>query len=824
MMRAIFLPAAHLVGRLRYAQKFAVVGLVLLLPLGFVARAYVQLQNDRIAFSARERVGVTLMVPLVELTARSAEARHRMVLRQAPDDRALDAAVARVDAADARHGAMLETAAHWQEVRGQVGHARDSRDPEQAFARFNAATEGLRDLIVHVGDASNLTLDPDLDTYYLMDTLQFRLPVAMDVAGRMIDRTVLARRDIGRERTEVLIDLGLDNGALVSTRDDVASGLETAARSTRSATLPVLAGDGFAAVDVEAQRVIATITSTTRSGRVEDVDPDAADAFRAEAEAFAHAVAGELDGLLVTRIDGFAAGARSIEIVALVAAAVALYLFIGFYLSVATPVRRLVGVLRAVSAGELSSRVEVGTRDELDFVGRALNDTLATTQAATERLAHQAAHDTLTGLPNRAAVLARIAAELADARAGRPLPAVLFVDLDGFKVVNDSMGHEAGDVLLCGVAARLRQAVRDTDVVGRLAGDEFVVVAPRTPDRAGAVEVARRVLAGLEEPLAVPGGGGARRLVNIGASVGVAVAQHAHTDPDELLRDADMAMYRAKQLGRARWEVFDETLRQDMASELDTREDLRRAIGGDELVLHYQPIVDLGDGQVPSMEALVRWQHPTRGLLLPGDFIPVAEDSGLVVPLGAWVLEQACRQAAAWRRTGTTASTSVAVNLSAHQLADPRLAATVADVLRRTHLPPDALWLEITETAIMRDLREAARTLQELHRLGVHLAIDDFGTGWSSLAHLRQFPVDALKIDRSFVAGLGDSTQDDAIVGLVVGLAHNLGLEVVAEGVERAEQSRRLRALGCRYAQGFHLGRPGPYAAPVRASGLLLPR
>ncbi len=806
-MRALFRPATALVGRLRYAQKFVAVGLILMLPLGFVAKAYVDVHTEQINLSMRERTGVAYLVPVIELTALVVEARHRAVDRGEHPEVDLAAGIARVDALDKRYGVTFETRSQWERIEELLGSAGEAETPRAAFETYNQATNGLLRLIVHVGDHANLTLDPQLDTYYLMNALQFHLPVMLDTSGRMVDQALLARRDLSINRTEVAIDLGLDNGVLASTRTEIAKGLGTAARSSDSPEIRRLAGEGFSAVYTATQMLVNQVKAATRTRRIQDVQPEGAAEIRVQVTTFAVSVAEELDRLLAERIAQLSRETLRIQAVSLVAALLAVYLFIGFYLSMSTPVRRMVAALRAVADGDLSARVRIETHDELSFVGRVLNETIARTQAAADRLAHQATHDPLTDLPNRTWVVERLGAALA--HPGTGALAVLFLDLDRFKLVNDSMGHAAGDELLVTVARRLNSGVRPGDSVGRLAGDEFVVICEDLGDRDLAVRIAERLLAVLAPPIEARDH--SRRPMKVTASVGIAFASDASVSPDDLLRDADVAMYQAKQRGPGRIEIFDERLRATIQQRLDTQEDLRQAIAEGELCLHYQPIVDVAAGTVIGLEALVRWRHPQRGMLAPHEFVAIAEDSGLIVPLGSWVLREACGQAARWRDADPlTVDLRVSVNLSAQQLADTALVPTVAHVLDDTGMDPDRLWLEITESTIMADPEAARTTLADLRRLGVHLAIDDFGTGYSSLAYLRRFPVEALKIDRSFVQEVGTSAENDAIVSLITSLASTLGLEVVAEGVESAAQVEALQRLGCDVVQGYLFGRPLP--------------
>ena len=452
-----------------------------------------------------------------------------------------------------------------------------------------------------------------------------------------------------------------------------------------------------------------------------------------------------------------------------------------------------------------------------EHVSLALNDVsaLEAMRKAYADAVHQAGHDPLTGLPNRSLAVERLQHALAQRARTVHDVAVLFVDLDRFKSVNDSFGHAVGDEVLIRVADRLRSAVRPGDTVARLAGDEFVVICADL-DPVGALQVAQRITSAIAEPLPLYG-----RETVITASVGVTRADSSRS-ADEVLRDADVAMYRAKERGRSRIELFDEAMRTRILERVETEQSLRRAVGAGELVVHYQPIFDARTGAPVGVEALVRWDRPGVGLVPPDRFIPIAEEAGFIVAIGRWVLEQACLQVAAWRLLDPTLRRlRLNVNLSARQFTDADLLRSIAAALDRADLPGSALALEITESVLMEDVVATAETLSSLKALGVRLSIDDFGTGYSSLAYLKRFTVDELKVDRSFVRGLGEDAEDDAIVRAVLGLARALGLEVVAEGVETRAQLDLLAALGCHAVQGFLLGRPQP---PVDVTPVLVPR
>ncbi|MGN6333118.1 MAG: EAL domain-containing protein [Motilibacteraceae bacterium] len=426
-------------------------------------------------------------------------------------------------------------------------------------------------------------------------------------------------------------------------------------------------------------------------------------------------------------------------------------------------------------------------------------------KASAQALAYQATHDPLTGLVNRTLFLDRLRAELDHRRREARDVVVLFLDLDGFKWINDSLGHEAGDTLLTELAGRLRAVVRPGDSVARFGGDEFAVLCAGEVDEAEAVRVAERVLEVVSGPVRIAG-----RDLLVTASIGLAVAG-PRSDAEGLVRDADVAMYRAKSAGRNRFELFDPVMRRHALERLETEHALRAALDTDGLEVLFQPIVALEDLAVVSAEALVRWPHGGRSRL-PDEFVPLAEETGLIVPLGSAVLERACREAAAWP---PHAQVDVSVNVSAHQVAMPQLPGVVARALEESGLPPERLHLEITETALMADVGASAEALSRLVDLGVGVDIDDFGTGYSSLAYLQRLPVSRLKVDRSFVTRIGRTASDDALVRMVVQLAHSLGLRVVAEGVETHEQLQRLRAMGCDSAQGFLFCPPVTTAALV---------
>lgn len=431
-------------------------------------------------------------------------------------------------------------------------------------------------------------------------------------------------------------------------------------------------------------------------------------------------------------------------------------------------------------------------------------DLMKTVEQGRDRLRHDAEHDSLTGLANRVRFAERTKAALAKADQKHPV-AVLFIDLDDFKTVNDSLGHQAGDELLAVVAKRLETVVRDGDTVARFGGDEFAVLLESAVDRRDAMNVARRALDSLGEPIEI-----GDRAVRALASIGIAMDIEGSSDVDTMMRNADVAMYLSKSRGKGRYEFFEEAMHEEAVERLDLKADLQRAIDDEEFLLHYQPIFNLESGKVDLVEALIRWKHPERGLVDPDRFISLAEENGLIVPIGNWVIREACRQAAAWHKIPGCEEIDISINLSMRQLQDDQLINTLTNAIAATGVNASNLVLEITESMLAIDAEQSVGILGQLKTIGVKLAIDDFGTGYSSLSYLKAFPVDAIKIDRSFINELHRSSTSSALVEAVVNLSTALGAYTVAEGIEYSDQADILRRLGCDRGQGFYYCRPLP--------------
>jgi diguanylate cyclase (GGDEF)-like protein len=514
-----------------------------------------------------------------------------------------------------------------------------------------------------------------------------------------------------------------------------------------------------------------------------------------------------LAGLVVT-ILGLSKGVSSGSAVgepALIAGTLMLVIMLLIERIVINPITRLTRDVVAIANGspsDAANRLVAKGSDEVATLARTFNDLiehLGARQTLEQRLEHMAHHDALTDLPNRLRLRQATENELARVQRGETI-AVLCLDLDHFKSVNDTLGHPAGDCLLRTAAERLRQSVRETDIVARVGGDEFAVVQVAAEQPRGAIVLADRLIETLAKPFDLDG-----HQVVIGTSIGIALAPSDGLDTDQLMKNADMALYRAKADGRGVSRFFEPEMDAKMQARRTLEIDLRKALVEDEFELYYQPLVNLQSDAVSGFEALLRWNHPTRGLVPPSEFIPVAEEMGLIVPLGEKILRQACTEAAGWPD-----DIKVAVNLSPVQFKSKTLALAVISALASSGLPPHRLELEITESVLLQDSELTLTTLHQLRALGVRIAMDDFGTGYSSLSYLRSFPFDKIKIDQSFVRDMSGKEDSIAIVRAVAGLGKNLGMATTAEGVETQEQLRYLRQEGCTEVQGYLFSRPMP--------------
>jgi diguanylate cyclase (GGDEF)-like protein len=456
---------------------------------------------------------------------------------------------------------------------------------------------------------------------------------------------------------------------------------------------------------------------------------------------------------------------------------------------------------------ELEKRVQKRTL-ELKSANRQLRREIVERQRVQQQLIHDALHDGLTGLPNRTLLMERIEFTIQQAQLNPDyMYALLFIDLDRFKFVNDSLGHAIGDQLLIEVANLLQQCLRNSDIVARLGGDEFIILLDEIKDLHDATMVGDRIQHKLRSPFEIEG-----QHIFTSASIGVVFGSDSYKNASDLLRDADIAMYRAKFKGRARYEIFDQAMYHETLKQIELENSLRLAIKHNEFVLHYQPIISLGNNDLVGFEALIRWQHPTRGFVAPNEFIPIAEETGLIVDIGEWLLKEACQQLQKWQKQfdfiPQVASLKMSINLASQQLKEPEFIPRLDQILEETGLNGSSLRLEITESVLIEPGGSVQSTLTQIRERNIKLSIDDFGTGYSSLSYLRRFPIDNLKIDRSFIEQMNCDSENFEIVRVIITLAKTLGMDAISEGVETLQQLQQLRALGCEFGQGYLFAKP----------------
>jgi diguanylate cyclase (GGDEF)-like protein len=480
------------------------------------------------------------------------------------------------------------------------------------------------------------------------------------------------------------------------------------------------------------------------------------------------------------------------------------------FFAMATAVGGIIGLvlLRQVVTLVENDKLNIELQDqtiELENANQELQNEITERKAVEQQLTYDSLHDAMTGLPNRALFLDRLgqAIEYCKRRAEYTF-AVLFVDVDQFKVINDSLGHLTGDQLLIAASTRMKDCLRSSDTVARLGGDEFAVLLEIAEEQNSILTITEKLQEALRHPFQLDG-----HELYITASIGIVMSLAGYARPEEVLRDADIAMYRAKAQGKARFETFDIKMRSHAFSRLQLEQEMRTALERREFRLYYQPIVSMQSNRLGSFEALIRWAHPTRGLLLPGEFLPVAEESGLILPIDRWVLDEACRQIKRWHeRYPTLKSVSVNVNVSNRQFSQPDFVEGVVNTLRTHGLQAEALKLEITEKILISNYVAANEVLTKLRDLGVQLEIDDFGSGYSALGYLQHFPISAIKIDKSFVDEIGKSRKGTELIRAIVSMARELGMEAIAEGIETDEQLNELKSLSCNFGQGFLLWKP----------------
>jgi diguanylate cyclase (GGDEF)-like protein len=783
-------PGMRLMRRFPIAGRFVTIALALLVPLSIVVGALVTDAAEELRTNVTERRGLVVARPLALLVTDLHQWRIAAVTgRERPD---LAAAVSAVDDAEHGIGADLGLDAEWVRLRAQVLALTRTDAPgvdSHAVLTARLATT----LLDRLGNASRLVLDPQLDSYHLAITLTDRLPALLDAAASATE-ALPARRPSAHEAYAVGRQLIAPARQLTGDVGSAIAGSRWAELDARLRPAATTLDSALADFDAAISAGLSAPAAVGDSGR----------RVTSSVQTMITTVADALDQLLADCFRHVVREFGSPIMVATLAVLVAAYLFAGFARITSQDARRVLADINTLTTGALHQTRPLVGSDEFAHMSQAVvvaRDRLTSLLGA---LRYQATHDELTALANRALFTEKLTEALAD-----PVhrPGVVVIDLDGLKDVNDSFGHVIGDRLLRALGARFHRAARRRDLVARLGPDQFGVLIIDAGDDRRTSEAVGSLKAALEQPVDVDG-----RLLRVQASVGIAISPDGGTTATELLRNADVATHEAKSNGTGALVVFEPAMHEATRERTELSFELVHAVEDCQLTVVYQPIVDLATERVESVEALIRWDHPERGVISPNLFVPLAEATGLIVPIGRWVMQEAITQLARWRRDFPDRHVTMDINLSADQLSDPDLVGDVLSLVSDTGVDPRAIVLEITESALVQDLDTALRRLGQLAAVGVRLALDDFGTGYSSLSYLRRLPVTVLKIDKSFVTA-ADTTPAEAgpaevLLRGIVGLGRGLGMDIIAEGIETPDQARRLRDAGCHYGQGYLWSRP----------------
>jgi diguanylate cyclase (GGDEF)-like protein len=809
-------PGMRLMRRLGVAGKFGLIAVLLLLPLCTSMTASFRDSTGQIAFADREREGLRYVKPLVRLMIELTQTRNLAQHGQDGGD-VWVGIVRELDEITAQHGDQLAVRGDWTRLRADVQAVYvDPGTGQEVAERAELASRRVHQLIKKVADSSNLIIDPQLDSHYLVMILTDRLPRLMLAAA---DAQDLRHQGAGASTEQAdALALGVTASDFADAARQLSLDLTTAMTATSWRGLRHQVGAEAWALSTAVTQYSSTL-SGSRSGATTLSAADTA-TLSASSTALAGVLSGALDQLLVQRHERLMADRTSPLWLTLAALGVVFYLLMALFRATTRDVRAVLEDISTVTNGALNQTSALSGSDEFSQMSRAVIYARDQLTGLMGTLKYQATHDELTALANRSLFTEKVEEALAAAGAGTGQPppgqvAVLLIDLDGFKDINDSFGHDLGDRLLRMVGARIHRSLPRRSVVARLGSDEFAVLIADQRN-AGAPQ---QTVARLEETLAQPVDIDGRRM-RVQAGIGLALATPgAGTTAVELVRNADVALSYAKDLGKGRSTVFESSMHDHTRERTELSADLVQAIDRNELTLAYQPLVDLRAGTLYGVEALLRWDHPTRGSISPAVFVPLAEATGLITSIGRWALEQACTQAAQWQHDFPDGYPLVVeVNLATEQLADRDLVSDVLGVIQSTGVDATALVLEITESSLVRDIDTALSRLGQLSALGLKIALDDFGTGYSSLSYLRRLPATVLKIDKSFVRD--DTEEGRALLRSIVDLGTSQGMQIVAEGIETAEQAGHMRASGCHLGQG-HLWAP---ALPAEAITELMRR
>ena len=802
-MALILRPGMRLMRRLGIAGKFGLLAVLLAVPLVVNVTASIRQTDVQIGFTSQERAGLVLARPLVHLLVEVAVVRDA-ALRETLPDPAAGTVVVDVDAADATVGEDLGVHTVWRQIRPTLPGLWDPTlsHPARAASALGAMKQ-VEDLLVRVGDVSNLDLDTELGSHYLTTALMDDVPrlvrAVSDSQANQGDPANSAGADADRRAATNAVDaaarqLNLDVTTAVTSADGA---------STRSRVTPALWAmtntiTAFTRA-VSATVAVGTQASTTPGAATTKIASADAQAVLASTTALSGVLTEAADAVMAERQDQLWQAQRGPLAMTLLALVVVGYLFVSLFRATTRDVRSVLEGISTVTVGDFHQSPALQGSDEFGQMSRAVVYASDQLTAKVSELKYRATHDDLTSLANRALFVEKTDEALA---ATSVQVVVAVINLDGFKDINDTFGHDIGDRVLRTVAARLHRCSPRRSVVARLGGDEFAVLITESREGSGPHQYGNRIEQALAEPVDIDG-----RKVRLRAGIGIAHCTPGEMPSIELIRDADVALNVAKDRGRGHTVYFEPSMQDRTRERTHLSADLVQAVDRGEMRVVYQPLVDLETGTMHGLEALVRWRHPVRGDVSPSVFVPLAEATGVIAPIGRWVLEQACRQLATWQRTYPDSyPLTMDVNLSTDQLAEPSVVADVLAVIGMTGIDPTTLVLEITESSLVRDLDNATRRLRQLATAGLRLALDDFGTGYSSLSYLRQLPVNVLKIDKAFV----DDTDPDgqALLRSIVDLGLGQGLQIVAEGIETLDQARLLRDAGCHLGQGFLWSRP----------------
>jgi diguanylate cyclase (GGDEF)-like protein len=803
-MKALLQPGMRLMRRLSVPAKLAFLAVILLLPAVVTGVTAEVGQADLTESIARERQGLAYARPLVRLSIQIGQLRDEVTAGGHPETISLSA-VREVDQIDTDLAGVLDVHAEWQNTKALLGegvaHTRTgSHDPsDNPTITLRLAAESVSRMITEVADDTGLVLDGHLSGHYLGLTLTSRLPSLVEAASQAQELETARRRGKASD-----LEAQLAAGLLV---DRITRLNQTLSLSWE--TLDNREIQSRSASDVKALGAAVDVLTRSLSPRGGEPQLSSSYALSAAALDLTDTLSSGLDQLLAERIEDLRRGSLRRGLFIALTVLLALYVFTALYLAMTSDVRAVLTEISTLTSGGIHQSEALTGTDEFARMSGALVYARDQLTALVGALRYQATHDDLTVLGNRALIVEKLEEVLSEEHDSGPTETwvgLVIIDLDGFNDVNDSFGHRIGDHLLRTVGARFHKGVRRRDIVARLGGDDFAVLLPEISGEAEARTIVARLQETLQQPVVV----GGRRL-QLRVNAGIALCRPGEVGGPELMRNADVAKYAAKELGKGQVAVFEPAMHARSRDRAELSADLVGAVEQGETSLLFQPIVDMRSGRIRGAEALVRWQHPTRGDVPPDLFVPLAEATGLIQPIGRWVLRKAAEQLVEWHRTMPQSQSGLTldVNLSAAQLTDDSLVEDILSIINETGVDPHSLVLEITESALMADIDTALRRLGQLSAIGVRLALDDFGTGYSSLSYLLRLPVSILKIDKSFVAGIsGNDDSPTALLRNIVSLGTSLGMQTVAEGIEDETQETLLCEAGCHLGQGYRYSRP----------------